>query len=69
VTVRKTSRQTLDEAKVNLDLLKYELESFLRGEWRYEYFYTIAYRKVYTGHKVYTKVLPTLTEHPDEGNQ
>jgi hypothetical protein len=59
---RQTSRQVLDTATVNLALLKYDLESFLRGEWRYEYFYTIAHRKVYTGNKVYIKVAPTSTE-------
>jgi hypothetical protein len=59
---RQTSRQTLDEAAVHLELLKYDLESFLRGEWRYEYFYTIAYNKVYTGKKVYAKVVSTPAE-------
>jgi hypothetical protein len=63
--IQKTSRQTLDDAKVNLDLLKHDLESFLRGEWRYEYFYTIAYRKVYTGNKVYTKSTSTLLKPVD----
>jgi hypothetical protein len=59
---QQTTREILDDATIQLQLLKHELESFLRGEWRYEYFYNIAYRKIYTGHKVYAKVVSTPTE-------
>lgn len=48
-----TTKDKIEYIKLDLMLLKSELESYLRGEWRYEYYMTVAYNKVYTGRKIF----------------
>lgn len=49
----KTSQQKIDEMKLELLLMQSDLASYLNGDWRYEYFMTIGYNKVFTGRKIY----------------
>ena len=48
-----TTKDKIEYAALNLILLKSELESYMRGEWRHEYYWTIGYRKIYTGRKIF----------------
>jgi hypothetical protein len=48
-----TTQEKITRMNLNLFLLRSELESYLRGEWHHEYYWTIGYNKVYTGRKIY----------------
>ena len=48
-----TTDEELEQMKMQLLLLQLELDSYMRGDWRYEYYMTIGYNKVYTGKKIY----------------
>jgi hypothetical protein len=59
-----TTKDKIKYITLDLMLLKSELESYLRGEWRYEYYMTVGYNKVYTGRKIYNEdTNPTTTEN------
>lgn len=49
----KTTTQQIEQMKLELILLQADLEAYLNGDWRYEYYMTIGYNKVFTGRKVY----------------
>lgn len=53
-----TTAEKIERMKLELLLLRWELESYLRGEWRPEYYWTIGYNKVFTGRKIYILVNP-----------
>ena len=48
-----TTQEKIERMKLELFLLRSELESYLRGDWRPEYYWTIGYNKIYTGRKIY----------------
>ena len=48
-----TTKDKIEHATLNLILLKSELESYMRGEWRHEYYWTIGYNKIFTGRKIF----------------
>jgi hypothetical protein len=45
--------ERLEQLKLELLLLQLELDSYKHGDWRYEYYMTIGYNKVFTGRKIY----------------
>jgi hypothetical protein len=51
--MRQTTDQTVDRLKLELILLKSELQGYIDGIWIPEYYLTIGYNRVYTGRKKY----------------
>jgi hypothetical protein len=51
--VHLTTEEELQHMKLQLMLLQVELDSYARGDWRYEYYMTIGYNKKFTGRKIY----------------
>jgi hypothetical protein len=51
--MKRTSEQEIEWMKLELFLIRAELESYLAGDWQYEYHMTIGYNKKYTGRKIY----------------
>lgn len=49
----KTTTQQIEQMKLELILLQADLAAYLNGDWRYEYYMTIGYNKVFTGRKIY----------------
>jgi len=54
--MKKTSEQEIEHIKLQLLLLQLELDSYRHGDWRYEYYMTIGYNKVFTGRKIYNSM-------------
>lgn len=48
-----TTEEQIQKLKLQLIILKSEIDLYLKGEWVPEYHLTIAYNRVYTGRKVY----------------
>jgi hypothetical protein len=49
----KTSAEQIEYMKLELILLQADLTGYLNGDWKYEYYMTIGYNKVFTGKKIY----------------
>jgi hypothetical protein len=54
--MRLTSSEEIEWLKVEMLMLKAELDGYLLGHWTPEYHLTIGYNRVYTGRKRYTGV-------------
>ena len=47
-----TTKDKIEHLTLDLLLLRAELEAYIRGEWRHEYYWTIGYNKIFTGRKI-----------------
>ena len=48
-----TTAETIVHLHRELELLRSDLELYMQGYWRHEYYMTIGYNKIYTGNRIW----------------